>query len=115
MEPNLNPTAEDVKPKLRKVTKKAPNWSQKQTTVLIDLCSEHPIIEQKYDNVVTKEAKRKAWEKISAAVTAADLPPRSPDACRKRQQNIKNRSSSKVRKWVAETRKTGNDHISGTI
>ena len=109
MAANIETETKDVKPRVRNFTKKAPNWSSKQTSVLIDLCQEHPVIDQKYDNHVTKEAKKKAWSTISAGVSAVEFPPRSPEACRKRQQNIKNRSSTAVRKWVTETRRTGNN------
>ena len=93
--------------KPRIVKKKAPNWSQKETSILLDLCQQYPYLDDKYDNNVTRIKKTEAWKSISESVTKVDFVPRSPDACKRRHQNVRSRTSKKVRTWINDTKKTG--------
>ena len=89
--------------------RKRPNWSSDEMAVLKDLATEHAtILDKKYDNMTSKETKRKIWDDISKKVSMQGKFERSPNACRKRWQNQKSAAISSVRTWAKETRQTGN-------
>lgn len=104
----LSTIKEEQRTSKKKKEKKRPNWCSDEIAVLQDLATEYSkIIDQKYDDRVTKEKKRKVWSEISKKVSLVGHFNRSPNSCKRRWQNQKSNATNKVRAWAKESRQTG--------
>ena len=94
----------------RKRKRPAPNWYPDEVEILINEASEHEsLLSARLNNSVAKEDKNRIWKEISTKVSMSGKYARSPNACKKKWMNQRSVSVNKVRTWMRETRKTGND------
>jgi len=86
----------------------SPNWSVDEISLLTDKSTFYAsVLDKKYDDVVTKEKKKKIWSEISIAISALGHFQRTPADCKKKWQNIKSMSTSSVKTWFKASNKTG--------
>ena len=92
----------------QKRRKKRKNWTTDEFAVLTSLATEKAsILDKRYDNALSKQQKDAIWANISQQVSLASKIPRSPRACKRRWHSQKNKATTNVKKWIAESRKTG--------